>query len=75
MAELEELQSTWMDVTGEPMPAEIAGQPIELVRKAVKWRKCGVTVAVPRLRPMGCEQEESSMQDWDRQDDKNGNAY
>jgi hypothetical protein len=72
--ELEALKARWLVKTGEEMPDEIASLPMERIRKAVTWREAGVMVGVPKaLEPV--EEDESSMVDWDRQDQKNGNAY
>jgi hypothetical protein len=47
---------------------------LERIRKAVTWREAGIVVGVPKaLEPV--KADESSLMDWDRQDDKNGNAY
>jgi hypothetical protein len=72
--ELEALKARWLVKTGEEMPDEIASLPMERIRKAVTWCEAGVMVGVPKaLEPV--EEDESSMVDWDRQDQKNGNAY
>ena len=72
--ELEALKARWLAKTGEDMPDEIASLPLERIRKAVTWCEAGITVGVPKaLTP--AEVDESSLMDWDRQDDKNGNAY
>jgi hypothetical protein len=74
LMELEALKARWLAKTGEDMPDEIASLPLERIRKAVTWREAGIVVGVPKaLTP--AEVDESSLMDWDRQDDKNGNAY
>lgn len=74
--ELQSIHLRWHENTGEDMPLDIASQPIELIRKAIKWRAKGITVVVDRgVVPMTAEVQESSMMDFDRQDDKNGNSY
>ena len=44
--DLEELKEQWLEADGNPMPDNIVSQPLEMVRKAVRWRKAGITVAV-----------------------------
>jgi hypothetical protein len=73
--DLEELKEQWLEADGNPMPDDIASQPLEMIRKAVRWRKAGITVAVGKPADPTVEVAEDSLMDWDRQDDKNGNAY
>jgi hypothetical protein len=73
--ELEELKAQWLETDGSPMPEDIASQPLEMVRKAVRWRKAGITVGVGKHVEPTVEVVEDSLMDWDRQDQKNGNAY
>lgn len=73
--ELETLKEQWLEADGNPMPEDIASQPLEMVRKAVRWRKAGITVAVGKPVEPTTEVVEESLMDWDRQDMKNGNAY
>jgi len=73
--DLETLKEQWLKADGSPMPDNIASQPLEMVRKAVRWRKAGITVAVGKHVEPTVEVAEDSLMDWDRQDDKNGNAY
>ena len=76
MSEIQTLHRRWSKADdGNLMPEEIAAQSIELIRKAVGWREKGITVAVPKITAMVAEVAEESLMDWDRQDDKNGNAY
>jgi hypothetical protein len=72
--ELEKLRARWLVKTGEEMPDEIASLPLDRIRKAVTWREAGVMVGVPKLLTQA-DVDDSSMMDWDRQDQKNGNAY
>jgi hypothetical protein len=73
--DLEELKEQWLEADGNPMPDNIVSQPLEMVRKAVRWRKAGITVAVGKPVDLAGDVAENSLMDWDRQDDKNGNAY
>ena len=72
---LEELKEQWLEADGNPMPDNIVSQPLEMVRKAVRWRKAGITVAVGKPVDLAADVAEDSLMEWDRQDDKNGNAY
>ena len=67
MSEIQTLRRRWSKAdNGNPMPEDIASQPIELIRKAVNWREKGITVAVPKnTAPVAEVAEESSMMDWD----------
>ena len=75
MSELATLKAAWAKAdNGNQMPADIADQPIELVRKAVKWMEQGIRPGITKpvvLSPVG----DGSLMDWDRQDDKAGSAY
>ena len=73
--ELEELKERWQIKTGETMPDNIASQSLDLVRKAVKYCEAGFTVGIAHIFEPATEEVEESMMDWDRQDQKNGNAY
>ena len=68
MSEIQTLRRRWSKAdNGNPMPEDIASQPIELIRKAVAWREKGIVVAVPKsTAPVAEVAEESSMMDWDK---------
>lgn len=68
MSEIQTLRRRWSKADdGNPMPEDIAAQPIELIRKAVAWREKGIVVAVPKsTAPVAEVAEESSMMDWDK---------
>ena len=78
MTELETLKLRWAAKTREPMPEHIEVLPIQFVRSAVEKTERGEAFFVPRAKPeewRSVLREECSIADWDRQDDKNGNAY
>jgi hypothetical protein len=68
------LKARWQIKTGEPMPPEILLLPLKKICKAVLLVEAGFTVAIPKGATRA-EEAEESMMDWDRQDQKNGNAY
>jgi hypothetical protein len=70
MSDLEQLKSDWRRIHGSPMPPS-------KVRIAEQILKNGGTVAIPpALTPIPIDDAgDSSLMDWDRQDDKNGNAF
>lgn len=61
---MEKLKARWLKIVGTPMPEDIASLPVEIVRKAVKWKAAGVEVVVPKLSLVIAD-EESSLRDWD----------
>ena len=74
ITEYQELRERWLKADGKPLPQDIFHQPLELIRKAVAWREKGIVACVSKpMTPTTVD--ESSLMDWDRQDDKNGNAY
>jgi hypothetical protein len=75
MTEFQKLQARWEAKTGTPMPIEIGTMTLEKIRKAVALVEAGAVVGCHTQKPPSVETQESSLQDWDRQDDKNGNAY
>ena len=75
VSEIQKLHLRWHKKTGEDMPLDIAKLPLDRIRRAVELTEKGITVAVPKYSPQPAETVEESMMDWDRQDDKNGNAY
>ena len=72
---LDSLKARWKQKTGEEMPEDIASQPLMIVAKAVRLCEAGFTVAVGKHVEPTVEVVEDSLMDWDRQDQKNGNAY
>ena len=71
-----DLHCRWAEAdNGNPMPDDIASQSIKVIRKAVAWREKGITVVVTKEPRHVAADDSNSMADWDRQDDKNGNAY
>lgn len=67
MSEIQTLRRRWSKAdNGNPMPEDIARQPIELIRKAVGWREKGITVAVPKSTAPVAEVAEESMMQWDK---------
>jgi hypothetical protein len=78
MNELETLKDVWRLIdNGNEMPDDIASQPIELVRKAVHWRRQGIVCVIENdgVHHVAADDVTDSLADWDRQDCKNGNAY
>jgi len=66
MNEIQTLRRRWSKAdNGNPMPEDIAAQPIELIRKAVAWRERGITVAVPREMAEASRESDSSIRYWD----------
>lgn len=67
MTEIQTLRRRWSAADdGNQMPEDIARQPIDLIRKAVKWRECGITIAIPKsVEPMA-EVTADSMMEWDK---------
>lgn len=68
MSEIQTLRRRWSKADdGNPMPEDIARQPIDIIRKAVNWREKGIVAAVPKSAvPMEAAVEDSSMMDWDK---------
>jgi len=67
MSEIQTLRRRWSKAdNGNPMPEDIASQPIELIRTAVGWREKGITVAVPKSTAPVAEVAEESMMQWDK---------
>lgn len=66
MTEIQTLRRRWSKADdGNPMPEDIASQPIEIIRKAVKWREKGIIVVIPKaVEPMAEVAADSIMQ-WD----------
>ena len=66
MTEIQTLRRRWSAADdGNQMPEDIARQPIDLIRKAVKWRERGITIAIPKSVEPVAEVAEESMMDWD----------
>ncbi len=69
---VEQLKSEWLDTIGSPMPDRVAVLEIEKIKIALEMAKNGAVFGeLPSVKPTN----DSSLMDWDRQDDKNGNAY
>ncbi len=67
MSEIQTLRRRWSKAdNGNPMPEDIASQPIELIRKAVAWRERGILVVVPKSTAPVAEVAEESMMQWDK---------
>ena len=68
MSEIQTLRRRWSKADdGNEMPEDIARQPLDIIRKAVKWREKRIVVAVPKHAvPMEEAVEDSSMMDWDK---------
>lgn len=66
MTEIQTLRRRWSKADdGNPMPEDIASQPIEIIRKAVRWREKGITVVIQKsVKPMA-EVAADSMMQWD----------
>ena len=71
-AEHERLKNEWLEVAKGPMPEHIASMPPAKIRLAIDAAKRGVIYGPPKPPEVI---DNSSLMDWDRQDDKNGNAY
>lgn len=65
--ELDRLKSAYSRNLGQPMPDDIASQPIELVRKAVEWSRRGIVPVIPKeqLCIAGDVSPDDSIQPWD----------
>ena len=65
--ELDRLKSAYCRNLGQPMPDDIASQPIELVRKAVNWSRRGIVPVIPKqaLAVVGETATDDSIQPWD----------
>jgi hypothetical protein len=72
IAELLELCVEYVDLTGRELPEYIRHLPLDRLREALRQARTGVVFGELKLPKAA---EKSSLQDWDRQDDKNGNAY
>lgn len=67
-----ELCAEYSDLTGRELPEHIRKLPLNRLREALRQARTGVVFGEPK-QPKAAE--DSSLADWDRQDDKNGNAY
>ena len=77
MSELQTLQSEWLRIDGAEMPDDIADNPIEIVRKAVHWRRQGVVGIIPKTPvsvPVSADESQSIIE-WDSSDESKLNAY
>ena len=67
------LCADYTDLTGRELPEHIRKLPLSRLREALRQaREDGVIFGEPNTPAPA---ETSSLMDWDRQDDKNGNAY
>ena len=67
-----QLQAEYYELTGKALPEYIRRLPIDKLRLAIQQARAGVVFGEwKELR----EEDSGSLMDWDRQDDKNGNAY
>ena len=69
-----ELYRRWHAKMNEPMPDEIAELPLKKIKYAVEQVEAGAVVGIQKA-PVAVTPDDSSMEMWDRQDEKNGNAY
>ncbi len=69
-----ELHRRWHAKTNEPMPDEIAELPLKKIKYAVEQVEAGAVVGIQKA-PRQVTVDESSLEEWDRQDEKNSNAY
>jgi len=67
VTELQKLHRRWRRKTGEEMPEDIARQPIDMIRKAVKWCERGITIAIPKSVESMAEVTADSMMEWDEE--------
>jgi hypothetical protein len=68
-----ELCADYTDLTGKELPEHIRKLPLPRLREAVRQAKeHGIVFGEPKT-PAPCDN--SSLMEWDHQDDKNGNAY
>ena len=70
-----ELCADYADLTGRELPEYIRKLPLNRLREALRQARAGVVFGELKLPKLSKAAEDSSLQDWDRQDDKNGNAY
>lgn len=75
MSELETLKECWLLIDGNEMPDDIASQPIEIVRKAVHWRRQCIVVCIPKTPVIVRVSADDSMAEWDSSDESKLNAY
>jgi len=70
------LDNKWHDLTGSEMPAEISAMPIPDIERRIALLEDKNTVCgIPRKPVAVVETASDSLEDWDRQGMKNGNAY
>ena len=72
---LDSMKARWKQKTGEEMPDDIASLTVHQIMRAVELTEQGITVVVPKAVEPVAADDGDSMADWDRQDEKNGNAY
>jgi hypothetical protein len=59
-------------ITGKELPEHMRRIPLPSLERAIEQARSGVVFGEPKPPK---EEDTSSLMDWDRQDDKNGNAY
>jgi hypothetical protein len=72
LAKRQEYYAEYHDITGQELPKYIQTMPLDAVRRAICAARNGVIFGEPKTPKT---EDESSLMDWDRQDEKNGNAY
>tara|TARA_R110000822_G_scaffold17178_6_gene57967 strand:+ start:1917 stop:2144 length:228 start_codon:yes stop_codon:yes gene_type:complete len=72
---IDSLKARWKQKTGEEMPDDIASLTVRQIMRAVELTELGITVVIPKEPSNVAADDSVSMADWDRQDEKNGNAY
>ena len=75
MNELQTLKEVWLLIDGAEMPDDLTEQPIEFVRKAIRWRRENILYVIPKVPVVVPVSADDSMAEWDSQDDGHLNAY
>jgi len=73
--ELETLKECWLLIDGNEMPDDLTEQPIEFIRKAVRWRRENILYVIPKTPVSVPVSADDSLAEWDSSDDKHLNAY
>ncbi len=74
IAERQRLVAEYHDITGRDLPDHIKRLPLPRLEEAIRQARAGVIFGEPKPRA-GESLGDCSLMDFDRQDDKNGNAY
>ncbi len=69
-----DLHGRYERATGQQRPVEFAERPRHVMQKAVEAVERGDTPFVPKPMPRE-EEQQSSLMDWDRHDDRYPNSY